>query len=112
MERLIKAFFYSIDGFKQAFKDEAAFREEIYAGIVLFPLAWFLAETPVELVLMWFSLMFVLAMELVNSAIEAAIDRVGHEVHPLSKKAKDIGSAVVLVALINVVLVWGVILLS
>jgi len=111
MRRIWLAFCYSIAGFKQAFADEAAFRQEIYLGVVLFPAAYFLAQTPVELALLWFSLMFVLAMELVNSAVEAAIDRVGAEIHPLSKKAKDVASAAVLLALLNVALVWGAVLL-
>ena len=112
MGRIWKAFCYSLAGLKQAFADETAFRQEIYLGIILFPAAWFLAQTPVELALMWFSLIFVLAMELANSAVEAAIDRVGAEIHPLSKKAKDVASAAVLLALLNVAIVWGALLLK
>ncbi len=110
MKRIWLAFLYSLSGLRLAFAEEAAFRQEIFLSILLFPLAFFLADSGVELALMWFSVLLVLMLELVNSAVEAAIDRMGTEIHPLSKKAKDTASAAVLIALVNVAVVWGAVL--
>ncbi len=106
LTRLINAAKYSADGIRTAFKNEEAFRQESLAAIVLIPLAFFL---PVELSLkLWcaFSVVFLLVTELLNSGIEAAIDRIGPEIHPLSKYAKDAGSAAVLFALAFAVITW------
>ncbi len=106
LTRLVNAAKYSADGIRTAFKNEEAFRQESLAAIVLLPLAFFL---PVELSLkLWcaFSVVFLLVTELLNSGIEAAIDRIGPEIHPLSKYAKDAGSAAVLFALTFAVLTW------
>ena len=108
--RILKAFKYSYNGFIAAFKTEAAFRQDLLfcfiAGVILI----FMPVHGIELAFMCFSLLLILIMELINSAIEAAIDRVGEGYHSLSKKAKDIGSLLVLLAFINVFLTWGIIL--
>ena len=106
LTRLINAAKYSADGIRTAFKNEEAFRQESLAAIILIPLAFFL---PVELSLrLWcaFSVVFLLVTELLNSGIEAAIDRIGPEIHPLSKYAKDAGSAAVLLSLTFAVITW------
>jgi len=104
--RIVRAFFYSRDGLKSTFIREAAFRQECIAAAVLIPLAFFIAPDRVMLALMVASVLLVLITELLNSAVEAAIDRFGPERHPLAKQAKDAGSAAVLVALILAGLVW------
>jgi len=110
LRRLVNAFGYSVDGFKAAYQNEDAFRQEVYLAIVLIPLAFFLGKTPIEKALMVASVLLVLIVELFNSAIEAAVDHTSIERHPLAKRAKDIGSAAVLVALIIVVTVWGLLI--
>lgn len=109
--RIINAFFYSIKGFKAAFKNEAAFRQEIFLLPIIIVLAGFLAKNGVELSLMIGSFGLVLMAELVNSALECVVDRISFEKHPLSGQAKDIGSAIVLLALILCGLTWLSILL-
>jgi len=111
LKRLIKAFGFSMQGLSAAFKNEAAFRQEIYLTIILIPLAFFLGETGVEKALLVSAIVLVLIIELINSGMEAVVDRFGDEQHELSSRAKDVASAAVLVALINVLLVWGCILI-
>jgi diacylglycerol kinase (ATP) len=110
MQRILKAFLYSLEGFAAAWRDEAAFRQEIAVAAVALPVAFYIAPSGVALALMAGSILLVLLVELINSAIEAAIDRHGGEIHPLAKKAKDTGSAAVLVAIINAFAVWGAVL--
>jgi diacylglycerol kinase (ATP) len=105
-KRLVRAFGYSRDGLAATFRKEAAFRQECIAAAALVPLAFFIAPDRVMLVLMIASILLVLIVELLNSAIEAAIDRFGPERHALAKHAKDAGSAAVLLALILAALVW------
>jgi diacylglycerol kinase (ATP) len=109
--RMIKAGKYSYQGVKAAFRGEAAFREEVIGCVILIPLAMWLDVTNIERLLMVISLLFVLVVELLNSAIEAVVDRVGTEHHLLSGQAKDMGSAAVLIAIIMAVAVWLTILL-
>jgi len=97
---------------RAAFRDEAAFRQELFLFFVLAPLAFWLGETAVERVLLVGSLFWVLMTELLNTAVEAAVDRIGDEDHALSRKAKDVGSAAVMLAILNAVFVWAVILCS
>lgn len=106
IKRLVNAMGYSRDGLAATFRSEAAFRQECLAAAVLVPLAFFVAPDRVMLVLMIASLLLVLIVELLNSAIEATIDRFGPERHALAKQAKDGGSAAVLLALILAALVW------
>ncbi len=110
LKRILLATRYSLAGFKAAFVNEAAFRQELLLVVVLIPLALWLAHTGTERALMIGSLFLVLIVELLNSGIEAAIDRFGGEHHPLSGRAKDLGSAAVMLSLINVGVVWGAIL--
>jgi len=112
LKRVWNALFYSLEGFKAAWRHEDAFRQESMLAIVLIPLAFFLADAPLERALMIASVLLVLIVELVNSAIEATVDRISLENHQLAKRAKDIGSAAVLIALINVLVVWGLVLLG
>jgi diacylglycerol kinase (ATP) len=111
IERLIRATGYSWAGIKAAYRHEQAFRQEIYLFIIGAPLAVYFGETGVERALLLGSLFIVLIAELGNSAIEAVVDRFGGERHELSGRAKDIGSAAVLIALINVVCVWMLVLI-
>jgi len=112
LRRLINTFGYSLDGFKAAFEHEDAFRQEVFLALVLIPLAFYLGKTPIEQALMIASVLLVLIVELLNSAIEAAVDHTSTEHHALAKRAKDIGSAAVFLALMIVVVVWGLILLA
>lgn len=112
LRRLMNAFGYSLQGFSAAFKHEDAFRQEVLLAIVLIPLAFYLGDNRVERALMIGSVLLVLIVELINSAIEAAVDHTSLDRHPLAKQAKDIGSAAVFIALIIVAVVWGLILLG
>lgn len=107
--RVIDAFGYSMKGFAAVWKYEAAFRQEVGLAIILIPTAFWLAQTPVELILLIASVFWVLMAELANSSVEAVVDRTGSERHELSGRAKDIGSALVFVSLVLLVFVWGVI---
>ncbi len=104
--RIIDAAGYSYKGFKAAFKHEAAFRQELALLLVLSPVAIWLGDNGVEYALLIGSLLLVLITELLNSAVEAVVDRIGPEHHKLAGRAKDIGSAAVFVALVNAALVW------
>lgn len=110
--RLFNALGYSCEGFKAAFKHEDAFRQEVFLTIILVPLGVYLGHTAVERALMVTSVLLVLIVELLNSAVEAAVDHTSTEKHALAKRAKDIGSAAVFLALAIVVIVWGFILLG
>jgi len=112
LTRLINAFRYSLDGFAAAYRHEDAFRQETLLAALLIPLALFLPANGLGKALMIGSVLLVLIVELLNSAIEAVVDRVSLERHHLAKRAKDIGSAAVLIALINVVAVWALVLLN
>jgi diacylglycerol kinase (ATP) len=107
--RLLDAFGYSWLGYKAGFKNEAAFREELFLGAILLPTAIIFAESSVELALLLGSLFLVLIVELLNSGIEAVVDRISDEDHELSGRAKDLGAAAVMTALINVIVIWAVI---
>ena len=110
LRRLINAFGYSVEGFKAAFKHEDAFRQEVFLAIVLIPLAFYLGKTSIEKALMIASVLLVMIVELLNSAVEAAVDHTSTEHHALAKRAKDIGSAAVFFALAIVLVVWGFVL--
>ena len=106
IRRIVNAFFYSLSGLALAFRHESAFRQEIALAIVLIPAACFLPALAVERVLLIGSVLLVLIVELLNSSIEAAIDRISFEHHGLSKRAKDYGSAAVMLALLICAMVW------
>jgi diacylglycerol kinase (ATP) len=106
IRRLIRATGYSFRGLAAAFRHETAFRQEVALSLVLIPLALWLGASGLERALLIMSWLLVLMVELVNSGIEAVVDRIGPEHHELSGRAKDIGSAAVLVALVNAAVVW------
>ena len=105
-----RALRWSILGLRAAWRHEASFRLEASLVVVLFPLGVWLGTNAIEKVILCSSLILVLAMELFNSAIEAVIDKVCPEFHELAGRAKDMGSAAVLLLMLNVVLCWGLIL--
>ena len=111
LRRLWNAFGYSLAGFRAAYKHEDAFRQEIHLAVILIPLALWLPATHLGKALMIGSVLLVIIIELLNSAIEAAVDRISLENHDLAKRAKDIGSAAVLVSLINVAVTWALVLI-
>ena len=106
LKRIINAFFYSLDGFRAAWRDEAAFRQIVGLCVVFVPLGVYVARDWQEGVLLLLPCSLALMAELINSAIENAIDYTGLEIHPLAKKAKDMGSAVQFLALTFWVCVW------
>jgi diacylglycerol kinase (ATP) len=110
LTRVWNAFHYSMAGLAAAYRNEDAFRQEVWLAAVLLPLALWLPVSGVGKALMIASVLLVILVELVNSAVEAAVDRISFEQHHLAKRAKDIGSAAVFVALVNAVVVWGLVL--
>jgi diacylglycerol kinase (ATP) len=106
IERIVHAAGYSMAGLSAAWRHESAFRQECVLALVLLPAAWFVGRTWIEIALLTASVMLVLIVELLNSAIEAVVDRVSPELHPLSKRAKDIGSAAVMLALFTCASLW------
>lgn len=109
LSRILDASKYSWLGYKSGFKNEAAFRQELFVGLILVPVASIFSETSVELAILLGSLFLVLITELLNSGIEAVVDRISDEQHELSGRAKDLGAAAVMTALINVLVIWGII---
>ena len=112
LQRVLNAAGYSWAGLSAAFKHEDAFRQEVFLALLLIPLALYLGETGIERALMAGAVLGVLIVELLNSAVEAAVDRISLEHHLLIKRAKDMGSAAVMIALVNVAVVWGLVLLD
>ncbi|MGI9271878.1 MAG: diacylglycerol kinase [Woeseiaceae bacterium] len=107
--RILRAAKFSSQGLAAAWKNEAAFRQELLLVVVLLPVALWLGQTALERAVLIGCLFVVVIVELINSAIEAAIDRHGDELHELSGRAKDMGSAAVLLSLLLVAVVWGLI---
>ena len=112
LRRIGKAFFYSMDGLAAAFRHEHAFRQEVFIAVVLIPLALWLPASGIGKALMIGSVLLVLIVELLNSALEAVVDRISSENHELAKRAKDMGSAAVMLSLMVVAIVWGFVLLG
>ncbi len=112
LRRLLNAVGYSIKGFQSALRHEEAFRQEVLLAAVLIPIALWTPVSGLGHALMVTSVLLVLIVELLNSAIEAAVDRISLENHRLAKRAKDIGSAAVLLSLANVAVVWALVLLG
>ena len=112
LQRLFNALFYSLSGLRLAFVHESAFRQEVALAAVLLPLACVVHVSPAERVLLLGSVLFVFVVELLNSSVEAAIDRISFDTHRLSKRAKDLGSAAVLVALVMLAITWGLIVIA
>jgi diacylglycerol kinase (ATP) len=111
LRRLINAVGYSMNGLATAFRVEDAFRQEVLLAAVLIPLALWLELSGIERAMLIASVMLVLVVELLNSAVEATVDRVSLDSHSLAKRAKDIGSAAVFVALLNAAAIWALVLL-
>lgn len=108
--RIIKAFYYAFSGLKTIFQTEVAFKQEILFTFLVIPLGLHFGAAPVEKAILISSWLLILLMEIINSAIEAVVDRISLERHPLSKKIKDISAAAVLLSIINALIVWGIIL--
>jgi len=111
IKRLLSACVYSAQGFKVCYTSEAAFRLEIWLGVVLLPLGYWLGEGALEKVLLITPIFIVLIVEMLNSAVEATVDRIGIEKHELSGFAKDVASAAVTLSLILFLVTWSIILL-
>jgi diacylglycerol kinase (ATP) len=107
LDRIVHALGYSLDGLRAAYRGESAFRQEVWLVLVATPLAFWLGRGWVEVALLLGSLYLVLIVELLNSGIEAVVDRVSFELHDLSKRAKDFASAAVLLSLLLSAGVWG-----
>ena len=110
LKKLTNAFGYSIEGFKSAFKNEDAFRQELILAIILIPTGILIGENGFQKALLVSSILAVLIVELLNSGIEATVDRISLEKNSLAKRAKDIGSAAVFLTIINAILTWLIIL--
>lgn len=106
LKRIFLAGGYSLNGLKSAFKNEAAFRQEVLLAAIFIPLACFLDVTQIERILLIAPLFLVVIIEIINSAIEAVVDRIGTEHHELSGRAKDMGSAAVFIALFLTAYIW------
>ncbi|MBA3581043.1 MAG: diacylglycerol kinase [Gammaproteobacteria bacterium] len=108
--RIIDATRYSFNGMRASWKTESAFRQEVCLTVVLTPLAFWLGQSPVEYALLIGSCLIVLTTELLNTAVEMVVDRVGSEYHDLAGRAKDAGSAAVFMSLLFTTVVWGAII--
>lgn len=106
LKRILLATGYSLKGLQSTFKHEAAFRQELFLCAILIPIACYLEITQVERILLIMPLILVLIIEVINSAIEAIVDRIGSELHELSGRAKDMGSGAVLIALLLSAYIW------
>lgn len=111
IKRILNATSYSIAGFKAAFSNEEAFRQIVWINIILIPISFFVDASRVEQALMISVCLLAIIIELLNSAIEAVVDRISLDQHPLSKNAKDMGSAAQFVGLSIIVVVWLLILI-
>ena len=112
LRRVWNAFFYSLEGLRAALKHEDAFRQEVSLAALMIPASFFLTADNIGRALMIGSVLIVLIVELINSAIEATVDRISLEHHLLAKRAKDLSSAAVLLSLLLVLAVWGFVLLG
>ena len=112
MKRILTAFKYSIDGIIATFKSEPAFRQDIVLCALAAILAFVLDVSTMSRIIMLCSLMFIIIAELINTAIETIINRISMKKHPLSKKAKDIGSAIVMITIITVIGLWIALIFS
>jgi diacylglycerol kinase (ATP) len=110
LRRIWNAWFYSVAGFKAAYHHEDAFRQESLLALILVPAACFMPVSGIGKALMIAVVLLVLVVELLNSAVEATVDRISLENHQLAKRAKDIGSAAVFLSLVNVAVVWALVL--
>lgn len=112
LTRWKKAFQFTCMGLKATYKHEEAFRQEVFVLFVAVPLALLLGDGGVEIILLIGSILLLLIIELLNSAIEAVVDRFGEEMHELSGRAKDMGSAAVFITMLNAIMIWLIILIT
>ncbi len=110
LTRVIKAFGFSVKGFRATWKHEEAFRQEVILAVILLPLSFYVAVNATQLAILLLTLFIVLITEILNSAVEAVVDRVSDEHHKLAGRAKDMGSAAVLLSLTMTAVIWGVII--
>ena len=110
LRRLINALGYSRDGLTAAWKNEAAFREEMLLAVIAIPLAIVLGNTGIERALLIGAILLILIVEILNSGLEAVVDKASPEKHELAKRAKDMGSAAVLLSLVNAAVIWACVL--
>jgi len=110
LRRIWNAGLYSISGIRAAWKHEAAFRQELVLCLFLVPAAFLIGETAVERALLIGTCLLVLVVELLNSAVEAVVDRIGEDIHKLSGRAKDMGSAAVFISLWITIICWGLVI--
>jgi diacylglycerol kinase (ATP) len=111
-KRLLNALGYSFAGLREAHRNEDAFRQEVLLALILLPLTFWLEAAAYGRALMAGSVLLLLIVELLNSAIEATVDRISLDDHKLAKRAKDIGSAAVLITIVNLIVVWSLVLLG
>ena len=112
IKRWKKAFEFTCLGLKATYKHEEAFRQEVWVLVLAIPLSIWLADSNIEIALMIGSIILLLIVELINSAIEAVVDRFGGEIHELSGRAKDMGSAAVFITMLNAIMVWLLLLFN
>ena len=112
IKRIINATAYSWLGLKAAYRHESAFRQEVWLAVIMVPLGFYLGQDWTDRAALIGSVLAVLVVELLNSAIEAVVDRVGDEPHALSGRAKDMGSAAVMIALVLAAVIWAAVLLD
>jgi diacylglycerol kinase (ATP) len=111
LKRIFSAYVFSMQGLKTCYQSEAAFRQEVWLSVILIPLAFYLRDEAIERVLLITPVFLVLIVEILNSAIESVVDRIGEEYHLLSGAAKDMGSAAVWLSLMLVITTWLIILI-
>ena len=111
-QRILNATSYSMNGLKNAYINEAAFRQEVWLSFFLIPIGLVIGNGATEKILLCASVLIILIIELLNSAIENVVDRIGTEYHELSGRAKDLGSAAVFIAFIQLIITWCLILFS
>ena len=111
-KRLLNALRYSCEGIKEAYRNEDAFRQEVILAAILLPIAFWVNVAAIGRAMMIGSVLLLLIVELLNSAIEATVDRISLDDHRLAKRAKDIGSAAVLITIVNLMVVWLLVLLG
>jgi diacylglycerol kinase (ATP) len=112
LSRIAHAAMYSVDGLTAAYRGESAFRQEFWLAVVMLPAAFWVGRNWVEVALLAGSVLLVLVVELLNSGIEAVVDRISFEIHDLSKRAKDFGSAAVMLSLVLCAATWAAALWS
>lgn len=110
LRRLLNACTYSAQGLKACFRSEEAFRQEVALACIMVPLGLYLGDTATEKILLAGSILMLMTVEIINTAIERVVDRISFDRHELSKEAKDMGSAAVMIAIVLVAMTWGIII--